>query len=51
MDLIHLDQDRDNLQALVNTVPNIQVPWKAENFLIMWVTFSFSTRTLHHGVS
>jgi hypothetical protein len=26
MDWIHLDQDRDQWQALVNTVMNIQVP-------------------------
>jgi hypothetical protein len=33
VDWIHLAQDRDQWQALVNTVMNLQVPQKAGNFL------------------
>jgi hypothetical protein len=29
VDWIHLAQDRDECWALVNTVMNLQVPWKA----------------------
>jgi len=32
--------------ALVNTVMNLQYPWKAGNFLASWTTISFSRRTL-----
>jgi hypothetical protein len=33
MDLIKLAQDRDRWQALVNTEMNLQVPYKAGEFL------------------
>jgi hypothetical protein len=29
---IHLAQDREQWQVLVNTVMNLRVPWQAENF-------------------
>jgi hypothetical protein len=41
----------DQWQALVNTVMNLQVPYKAGSFLNSWVTVSSSRRTLLHGVS
>jgi hypothetical protein len=34
VDWIHLAQNKDKWQALVNTVMNLQVPQKADNFLI-----------------
>jgi len=34
----HLAQHRDHWWALLNTVMNVWVPWKAANFLIGWVT-------------
>jgi hypothetical protein len=45
VDWIHLAQVRDLWRAVVNTVMK-----KAGNFLTSWVTVSFSTRTLLHGV-
>jgi hypothetical protein len=36
--------------ALMNTVMNLWVSWKAEN-LTSWATIRFSRRTLIHGVS
>ena len=41
MDWIEMAEDRDRLQALVNAVMNLQVPYDAGNFL----------RTLLRGVS
>jgi hypothetical protein len=35
----------------VNTVMNIQIPWKAVYFLTSWATVTLSRRTLLHGVS
>jgi hypothetical protein len=34
VDWIHLAQGKDQWQALVNMVMNLQVPWKMGNFLI-----------------
>jgi hypothetical protein len=48
VDSIHLTQNRNHWQALVNTVMN---PHKEGNFFIMSVTISFSRRTLVHWVS
>jgi hypothetical protein len=47
---MHLAQDMDEWQALLNMVMNLQVLYKAEDFLIQWVTISFSRMTLLHGV-
>jgi len=33
VDWRHLAQDEDQWQTLVNTVMNLQVPYKADNFL------------------
>jgi len=33
VDWMHLVQDKDRRQAVVNTVMNLQVPYKAETFL------------------
>ena len=38
-------------KTLVDAVMNIVVPWNAWNFLTSCKPFSFSRRTLHHGVS
>jgi hypothetical protein len=51
VDWIHLAEDRDQWQTVVNTVMNFQVPQKAGNFLTSRVTVSFSRRTLLHGIS
>jgi len=41
----------NGMQALVNTVMNLQVPYKAGNFLTSRVTISYSRRAQLHGVS
>ena len=51
IDWIDLAQDRDRCRALVNTVMNLRFPYNAGNFLSSLEHFSFSGRTLLHGVS
>jgi hypothetical protein len=51
MDWINLAQDRDRWRALVYTVMKLRVPLNAGNFLSSSGRFSFSGRTLLHGVS
>jgi hypothetical protein len=41
MKRIHLAQDRDQDQALVNTTINLQIPQKAGNFFTSWATISY----------
>ena len=51
MDCIGLAQDRDRWRTLVSAVMNLRDPQNARNFLTSCKPFSFSRRTLHHGVS
>jgi hypothetical protein len=51
MDWINLAQDRDRWRVLVNTVMNLRVVKNVGNFLSILGRFSFSGRTLLHGVS
>jgi hypothetical protein len=41
MDWIHLVQDRDKWQAVVNTTANLLVPYHAGNFLSGFITVSY----------
>jgi hypothetical protein len=50
-DWINLAQDRDRWRALMYMVMNLRVPQNAGNFLSSLGHFSFSGRTLLHGVS
>jgi len=43
-------QDSDWWQAVVNSVMNLRIPWKAGNFLSVWGTLSFSKRALLRGI-
>jgi hypothetical protein len=51
VDWIDVAQDRDRWRALVCTVTNLRVPQNAGNFWSSSGHFSFSGRTLLHGVS
>jgi hypothetical protein len=51
VDWIHLAQNRNQWQAVVNMVMNLPVLEKAGDFLTGWMTISFSGRILLHGVS
>jgi hypothetical protein len=50
-DWIDLAQDRDRWRDVVYTVMKLRVPQIAGNFLSSSEHFSFSGRTLLHGVS
>jgi hypothetical protein len=50
VDWIHLAEDRDQWWVLVNTIMNLQVPYKARNFLTSWANISFLRRAPLHGV-
>jgi hypothetical protein len=47
---IYLAQDKDRWRVLVNTVMNLRDPSNAVKFLSSSGCFSFSGRTLLHGV-
>jgi len=51
VDWIQLAEDWDRWRNLVNTVENLWVPLKTENFLTIRVTATFSRRCLLHEVS
>jgi hypothetical protein len=48
VDWIHLAQNRDQWQSLVDTVMKYQVSWQKINFQVNWLTVSFSKRTVVH---
>jgi hypothetical protein len=50
-DQIHLAQERDQWQLLVNTLINRRVPYKAGNLLTSLATISFPRRSLLYDVS
>jgi hypothetical protein len=51
MDCIDLDQDRDQSKDIVNMVINLQVPWKADNFIAEWLPAPRYRLRLLHGFS
>jgi hypothetical protein len=51
VDWMHLDEDRDQWQAVANRAMNLRFPQQAGNFLIRKVIISFSRRTLLRGVN
>jgi hypothetical protein len=50
MDWIHLAQESDKWQSLMNTVINFHVPENKENLLVSWGTITFPRRNLFRGV-
>jgi hypothetical protein len=48
---MHLAQDKDQWQAVVKTVMNLRVPYKAGNFLTSWVTIRFSGTFIRYAFS
>jgi len=48
---MHLAQDREKWQTVVNTVMNLVVSKKTDDFFISCLTVSFSRKTLLHEVS
>jgi len=51
MDWIDLAQDMDCWRTLVNAVMNLRVSQKAGNTCTSCEPFSFSRRSVHHGVN
>ena len=51
MEWIYLTLHRDNCCNILNMIINLRISCNVGNFLTSLGTVSFSTRTLHHGVS
>jgi len=47
VDWIDLGEDTETWRSFVNNVINIQVPYSANNILILWGNISFFRTTLH----
>jgi len=50
VDRIHVAEGRDQWRALVNRIMDFLFSQKAGKFLTLYVTVSFSRRTLLHGI-
>jgi hypothetical protein len=48
VDLIHLAEESDQWQAVVNTVMHLRVPYETGIFLNRRMVFNFSTTTVLH---
>jgi hypothetical protein len=51
VDCIHLAQDRDQWQALVNMAMSFHVPLDVGKYVSSWKSGGFSRTTQFHGVS
>jgi hypothetical protein len=51
MDWIHVTQNWDKWQTVLQTVMNLNVPWNGGNFLTIWETVSFSRSAGSCGVT